>query len=132
MEKSVKKEDMVSARERLLDLVDNGSVNVEDALLACVRAMSEDTCEWVLNNMNTEAVPEEGEVEADVEIAAADEPAPEVVVDEVPAEDDMEECNRRELEARIEELEKMVKAKEENELRARRMEAIRHHRLSKK
>lgn len=114
--------------ELLLSLVDMGSLDVEDALLACVTEMSDAECKRVLNSLS---LPEccdevEDEVEDEIEETPADElDEVETLDDTVDLEDDSEpeievesedddaaeECRNRELEARIRRLERVFRRK---------------------
>lgn len=117
--------------ELLLSLVDMGSLDVEDALLACVTEMSDAECKRVLNSLSLpeccdEVEDEEEEMPADdldeVEtlddtVDLEDDSEPEVEVEDVDLEDEdgedaaAEECRRRGLEARIRRLERVLRCK---------------------
>lgn len=116
--------------ELLLSLVDMGSLDVEDALLACVTEMSDAECKRVLNSLSLpeccdevedeemEEMPDDlDEVETlDDTVDLEDDDEPEVEVEDVELEDDedeeaAEECRNRELEARIRRLERVLRRK---------------------
>lgn len=115
--------------ELLLSLVDMGSLDVEDALLACVTEMSDAECKRVLNSLSLpeccdEVEDEMEEIPADeldevetlddtVDLEEDDEPEVEVEDVELDDEDEdaAEECRNRELEARIRRLERVIRRK---------------------
>lgn len=110
--------------ELLLSLVDMGSLDVEDALLACVAEMSDAECKRVLNSLS---LPGGCEME-DEEYAV--EPMDDVVIDADSSEDDAddvefeddeaEDNEETELEARLRRLEKCLHSESMNRNRIRR------------
>lgn len=122
--RSFKNESVEDPREILLSLVDLGSLDAEEALLACVKEMSDAECKRVLGSLSLPTGVEEVEdsdsdldedlVPLDDELAddSEDEFAVEdEVTDEEPAEDevdDVEECISRKLEAKLRRLERLV------------------------
>lgn len=121
--RSFKNESVEDPHELLLSLVDLGSLDAEEALLACVREMSDAECKRVLSSLSlplgTEEVEveepevEEPEVDDDL-IMLDDDAADDEVVDELDDEDSSDdevatECNRRrELEAKLRRLERLT------------------------
>ena len=75
--------------ELLLSLVDMGSLDVEDALLACVTEMSDAECKRVLNSLSLPECCDEVEDEVE-EIPADDLDEGEALGDTVDLEDDSE------------------------------------------
>jgi hypothetical protein len=129
--RSFKNESVEDPHELLLSLVDMGSLDVEDALLACVTEMSDAECKRVLNSLSlpeccdevedeVEEMPADDldEVETlDDTVDLEDDSEPEVEVEDVELEEDdedtdtAEECRNRELEARIRRLERVLRRK---------------------
>lgn len=116
---SFKNESVEDPHELLLSLVDLGSLDAEEALLACVREMSDAECKRVLSSLSlplgTEEVEiEEPEVDDDDDLVMLDDDAADdEVVDEFDDEDSSDdvatECNRRrELEAKLRRLERLT------------------------
>ena len=114
---SFKNESVEDPHELLLSLVDLGSLDADEALLACVREMSDAECKRVLSSLSlplgTEEVEvEEPEVDDDDLVMLDDDAADDEVVDEFDDEDSSDdevatECNRRrELEAKLRRLER--------------------------
>lgn len=113
---SFKNESVEDPHELLLSLVDLGSLDAEEALLACVREMSDAECKRVLSSLSLPLGTEEVEVaepEVDDDLAMLDDDtADDEVVDEFDDEDSSDdevatECNRRrELEAKLRRLER--------------------------
>ena len=115
--------------ELLLSLVDMGSLDVEDALLACVSEMSDAECKRVLNSLSLpeccdevedeEPVeePEEAEYPADEE-EPEEEPAEELDLSK-PEEPEEDEEIEAELEARIRRLERCLRTESMNRDRTR-------------
>ena len=114
---SFKNESVEDPHELLLSLVDLGSLDAEEALLACVREMSDAECKRVLSSLSlplgTEEVEvAEPEVDDDDLVMLDDDAADDEVVDEFDDEDSSDdevatECNRRrELEAKLRRLER--------------------------
>ena len=97
MKKEVKNEELVTdPRELLLSLVDMGSLDIEDALMACVKEMSDAECKRVLSGLS---LPNCCDMEDDAEIAV-EEPAE----DEFPSDDEAEEdSDEDEMEIEVEE-----------------------------
>ena len=137
MKKEVKNEELVTdPRELLLSLVDMGSLDIEDALMACVKEMSDSECKRVLSGLSlpnccdmeddAEAVaeePAEDEFPSDDEAEEdSDEDEMEIEVEEAGDEEDTddEEDNEAELEARIRRLERALKTETMNRNRIRR------------
>ena len=137
MKKEVKNEELVTdPRELLLSLVDMGSLDIEDALMACVKEMSDSECKRVLSGLSlpnccdmeddAEAVaeePAEDEFPSDDETEEdSDEDEMEIEVEEAGDEEDTddEEDNEAELEARIRRLERALKTETMNRNRIRR------------
>ena len=112
----------------LLSLVDMGSLDVEDALLACVSEMSDAECKRVLNSLSLpeccdevedeELIEEPEEVEYPVDEEDSEEPAEELDISkqEESAEDEEIEA---ELEARIRRLERCLRSESMNRDRTR-------------
>lgn len=124
-------------RELLLSLVDLGSLDVEDALLACVKEMSDAECKRVLSGISlpnccdmeddAEAVaeePAEDEFPSDDETKEdSDEDEMEIEVEEAGDEEDTDaedEDDEAELEARIRRLERALKTETMNRNRIHR------------
>ena len=144
MKKEIKNEELVTdPRELLLSLVDMGSLDIEDALMACVKEMSDAECKRVLSGLS---LPNCCDMEDDAEVAV-EEPAE----DEFPSDDEAEEDsdedemgieveetgdeedtdadaeeddNEAELEARIRRLERALKTETMNRNRIRRFPRI--------
>lgn len=123
MKKEVKNEELVTdPRELLLSLVDMGSLDIEDALMACVKEMSDAECKRVLSGLS---LPNCCDMEDDAEVAV-EEPAE----DEFPSDDEAEEdSDEDEMEIEVEEAgdEEDVDAEEDDdeaelEARIRRLE----------
>ena len=116
--RSFKNESVEDPHELLLSLVDLGSLDAEEALLACVREMSDAECKRVLSSLSlplgTEEVEvEEPEVDDDDLAMLDDDAADDEVVDEFDDEDSSDdvatECTRRrELEAKLRRLERLT------------------------
>ncbi len=119
--RSFKNESVEDPRELLLSLVDLGSLDAEEALLACVKEMSDAECKRVLGSLSLPTGVEEVEddmdgnlVQLDDEIIDDSEDEFEVedeTTDEEPSEDevdDVEECVNRKLEAKLRRLERLV------------------------
>lgn len=106
----MKNESVEDPRELLLSLVDLGSIDVDEMLIACVSEMSDAECKRVLNSLslpsNSEVVeePEDDSAEdADVEPVDADGLEDDVEDEELDDEDIAE------VESRIRRLEKALK-----------------------
>lgn len=115
--RSFKSESVEDPHELLLSLVDLGSLDAEEALLACVREMSDAECKRVLSSLSLPLGTEEVEddlVQLDDEIiddSEDDFAVEDEVTDEEPVEDeaeDTEECVNRRLEAKISKLERLT------------------------
>ncbi len=138
MKKEVKNEELVSdPRELLLSLVDMGSLDVDEALLACVQEMSDSECKRVLSGLSlpnccdiedgAESVaeePAEDEFPSDDKTEEdSDEDEMEIEVEEAGDEEDTDaedEDDEAELEARIRRLERALKTETMNRNRIRR------------
>ena len=87
-----KNEELVTdPRELLLSLVDMGSLDIEEALLACVREMSDAECKRVLSGLSLPECCDMEDTEVADETPADDEfsdVADEIVSDSEPAEDE--------------------------------------------
>lgn len=115
--------------ELLLSLVDMGSLDIEDALLACVTEMSDAECKRVLGSLSLPECCDEVEDEVKAEEPAddlndvetlddtvdlEDDSEPEIEVEDADSDeldDSAEECRNRELEARIRRLERVLRHK---------------------
>lgn len=113
--RSFKNESVEDPHELLLSLVDLGSLDADEALLACVREMSDAECKRVLSSLSlplgTEEVEvEEPEVDDDDDLVMLDDDAADEFDDEDSSDDDVAtECNRRrELEAKLRRLERLT------------------------
>lgn len=117
--RSFKNESVEDPRELLLSLVDLGSLDADEALLACVKAMSDAECKRVLGSLslpNCCDEVEEPEDDTDGDLVPLDDEIVDdsddfAVEDEEPAEDeagDVEECSNRELEAKVCRLERLA------------------------
>lgn len=121
--RSFKNESVEDPHELLLSLVDLGSLDADEALLACVKEMSDAECKRVLgslslpngaeeveepeDDMDGDLVPLDDEIVDDSDDFAVEDEEP--VEDEAGDEDaDVEECNNRELEAKVRRLERLA------------------------
>lgn len=120
----MKNESCDDPRELLLSLVDLGSIDSDEMLLACVSEMSDAECKRVLNSLSLPTGAElEDEDDMDVDFDDADvEPADDTVLDDADADDaddwedddadegdaDEEADDEAELEARIRKLERSL------------------------
>lgn len=121
----MKNESCDDPRELLLSLVDLGSIDSDEMLLACVSEMSDAECKRVLNSLSlpTGAELEDEDGMDDVDFDDADvEPADDTVLDDADADDaddwedddadegdtDEEPEDEAELEARIRKLERSI------------------------
>lgn len=121
----MKNESCDDPRELLLSLVDLGSIDSDEMLLACVSEMSDAECKRVLNSLSlpTGAELEDEDDMDDVDFDDADvEPADDTVLDDADADDaddwedddadegdtDEEADDEAELEARIRKLERSL------------------------
>lgn len=131
-----KNESVEDPHELLLSLVDLGSLDAEEALLACVTEMSDAECKRVLGSLSLpnccDEVDDEMSVEVDdiddantdVEFPSdeeepEDEDAEEVEFEDEDAED--EDDTEAELEARIRRLENSLRTESKNRNRSRRV-----------
>lgn len=118
---SFKNESVEDPHELLLSLVDLGSLDAEEALLACVREMSDAECKRVLSSLSLPLGTEEVEDDMDGDLVPLDDEiiddseddfaVEDEVTDEEPVEDeaeDTEECVNRRLEAKISKLERLT------------------------
>ena len=129
--KTLKNEQLVDdPRELLLSLVDMGSLDIEDALMACVKEMSDAECKRVLSGLSLpnccdmeEPEDEESPAEASEEPEQEDMSEEPVVTDELVDEesDADEDSAKAELEARICRLERCVRRESMNRNRVRRV-----------
>lgn len=112
----MKNESCDDPRELLLSLVDLGSIDSDEMLLACVSEMSDAECKRVLNSLS---LPTGAELEDEDDVDDADvEPADDTVLDDADADDaddweddDADEGDtddEAELEARIRKLERSL------------------------
>jgi Nucleosome binding factor SPN, SPT16 subunit len=133
-----KNESVEDPHELLLSLVDLGSLDAEEALLACVTEMSDAECKRVLGSLSLpnccdEVDDDEMSVEVDepaddadmeVEFPSDDEEADEEDEDDAEEvefdEDDEEDEDEIELEARIRRLERSLRSESMNRNRVRR------------
>lgn len=121
--------------ELLLSLVDMGSLDADECLLACVTEMSDAECKRVLNSLSLPACCDDAEDDSDeddfdLEEPEEDEddlnPVADEIVDEEPDDSDEaddteeDEDDESELEARIRRLEKSLRAESMNRNRIRR------------
>ena len=123
---SFKNESVEDPHELLLSLVDLGSLDAEEALLACVTEMSDAECKRVLSSLSLPGCCDEVDDEMSVEV---DEPSDDVEfpsdeddADEVELTDDMpeEEDEEVEVESRIRRLERKLRSESMNRNRIRR------------
>ena len=114
---SFKNESVEDPHELLLSLVDLGSLDAEEALLACVREMSDAECKRVLGSLSLPLGTEEIEDDIGGDLVALDDEIIDdseddfAVEDEVADEEqveDTEECVNRRLEAKISKLERLT------------------------
>lgn len=122
-----KNESVEDPHELLLSLVDLGSLDAEEALLACVTEMSDAECKRVLSSLSLpdccDEVDDEMSVEVDepstdVEFPSDEDDAEEVgITDDTPEDDDEDAV---ELESRIRRLERSLRSESMNRNRIRR------------
>lgn len=115
---SFKNESVEDPHELLLSLVDLGSLDAEEALLACVREMSDAECKRVLGSLSLPLGTEEVEDDMDGNLVPLDDEiiddseddftVEDEVTDKEQAEDEAEECVNRRLEAKISKLERLT------------------------
>ena len=122
-----KNESVEDPHELLLSLVDLGSLDAEEALLACVTEMSDAECKRVLSSLSLPGCCDEVDDEMSVEV---DEPSTDVefpsdeddteeadITDDMPEDDDEDAV---ELESRIRRLERSIRSESMNRNRIRR------------
>ena len=124
--RSFKNESVEDPHELLLSLVDLGSLDAEEALLACVREMSDAECKRVLSSLSLPDCCDDADDEMSVEV---DEPSTDVEfpsdeddAEEVELTDDMteDEDEEVEVESRIRRLERKLRSESMNRNRIRR------------
>ena len=123
---SFKNESVEDPHELLLSLVDLGSLDAEEALLACVREMSDAECKRVLGSLSLpdccDEVDDEMSIEVDepstdVEFPSDEDDAEEVdITDDTPEDEDEDAV---ELESRIRRLERSIRSESMNRNRIR-------------
>ena len=123
-----KNESVEDPHELLLSLVDLGSLDAEEALLACVTEMSDAECKRVLSSLSLPGCCDEVDDEMSVEV---DEPSNDVEFPSDDEEDDAEEVDLEddtpededeeevELESRIRRLERNLRSESMNRNRIR-------------
>ena len=122
-----KNESVEDPHELLLSLVDLGSLDAEEALLACVTEMSDAECKRVLSSLSLPGCCDEVDDEMSVEV---DEPSTDVefpsdeddteevdITDDTPEDEDEDAV---ELESRIRRLERNLRSESMNRNRIRR------------
>lgn len=119
-----KNESVEDPHELLLSLVDLGSLDAEEALLACVTEMSDAECKRVLSSLSLPDCCDEDDDEMSVEVDEpsddAEFPSDEDDADEVDIEDDTPEDEEEiELESRIRRLERNLRSESMNHNRIR-------------
>lgn len=121
-----KNESVEDPHELLLSLVDLGSLDAEEALLACVTEMSDAECKRVLSSLSLpdccDEVDDEMSVEVDDPSDDAEFPSDEDDTDEVELSDDTpedEDEDAVELESRIRRLERSLRSESMNRNRIR-------------
>ena len=124
---SFKNESVEDPHELLLSLVDLGSLDAEEALLACVREMSDAECKRVLGSLSLpdccDEVDDEMSIEVDEPSTDVEFPSDEDDADEVDITDDTpedEDEDAVELESRIRRLERNLRSESMNRNRIRR------------
>ena len=121
-----KNESVEDPHELLLSLVDLGSLDAEEALLACVTEMSDAECKRVLSSLSLpdccDDVDDEMSVEVDEPSDDVEFPSDEDDADEVELTDDMpeDEDEEVEVESRIRRLERKLRSESMNRNRIRR------------
>ena len=122
-----KNESVEDPHELLLSLVDLGSLDAEEALLACVTEMSDAECKRVLSSLSLpdccdEVDDDEMSVEVDEPSDDVEFPSDEDDADEVELTDDMpeDEDEEVEVESRIRRLERKLRSESMNRNRIRR------------
>ena len=123
---SFKNESVEDPHELLLSLVDLGSLDAEEALLACVREMSDAECKRVLSSLSLpdccDEVDDEMSVEVDEPSTDVEFPSDEDDTEEVELTDDTpeDEDEEVEIESRIRRLERKLRSESMNRNRIRR------------
>lgn len=123
--KHVKNEHLDSARDRLMQVINSGTVDAETVLLACAQAMSEDTCESVLETLaNCALYGCDSDKETSLEVEPLEPSEFEDSKDELDSDDEEDEAEdtddedveeacrrrrRRQLEMKLSRLERLVK-----------------------
>ena len=121
-----KNESVEDPHELLLSLVDLGSLDAEEALLACVTEMSDAECKRVLSSLSLpdccDEVDDEMSVEVDDPSTDVEFPSDEDDAEEVEITDDMPEGEDEEveIESRIRRLERKLRSESMNRNRIRR------------
>lgn len=122
-----KNESVEDPHELLLSLVDLGSLDAEEALLACVTEMSDAECKRVLSSLSLpdccDEVDDEMSIEVDEPSTDVEFPSDEDDADEVDITDDTpedEDEDAVELESRIRRLERSLRSESMNRNRIRR------------
>lgn len=117
-----KNEELVSdPHELLLSLVDMGSLDADEALLACVTEMSDAECKRVLNSLSLPACCDDAECDdeddldpvadeiVDLDDSDEEDDDSDDVEDPDDEDDEAEECSHRDLEARLNRLERSLR-----------------------
>ena len=121
-----KNESVEDPHELLLSLVDLGSLDAEEVLLACVTEMSDAECKRVLSSLSLpdccDEVDDEMSVEVDEPSTDVEFPSDEDDTEEVEITDDMpeDEDEEVEIESRIRRLERKLRSESMNRNRIRR------------
>ena len=121
-----KNESVEDPHELLLSLVDLGSLDAEEALLACVTEMSDAECKRVLSSLSLpdccDDVDDEMSIEVDEPSNDVEFPSDEDDAEEVEITDDMpeDEDEEVEIESRIRRLERKLRSESMNRNRIRR------------
>ena len=122
-----KNESVEDPHELLLSLVDLGSLDAEEVLLACVTEMSDAECKRVLSSLSLpdccDEVDDEMSIEVDEPSTDVEFPSDEDDADEVDITDDTpedEDEDAVELESRIRRLERRLRSESMNRNRIRR------------
>ena len=122
-----KNESVEDPHELLLSLVDLGSLDAEEVLLACVTEMSDAECKRVLSSLSLpdccDEVDDEMSIEVDEPSTDVEFPSDEDDADEVDITDDTpedEDEDAVELESRIRRLERSLRSESMNRNRIRR------------
>lgn len=145
--RSMKTESVEDPHELLLSLVDLGSLDADEALLACVKEMSDAECKRVLGSLSLpnccDEVEEPAEDDMDGDLVPLDDDAMDDADDDFAALDDadadadaedevsddgedVEECNNRELEAKIRRLERLAFGNKSESKKSAKKEAYRY------